>query len=80
MRIAVHSHINARKLCEVEISDAEKARLDQPPPLADAFRAEDHVVEIGSGADALRLFPATVNGVEVIMTNTPDAALARAIA
>lgn len=80
MRIAVHSHINARKLCEVEISDGDMARLNQPPAPADTRQAEDHVVEVGYGANVLRLFPATVNGVEVIMTNTPHAALARAIA
>ncbi|MCJ2084586.1 hypothetical protein MKK88_01065 [Methylobacterium sp. E-005] len=90
MRVAVHNHTNARKLCEVEISDEAAASLARPPALRDNWvqmadgqmanlpRPEDHVVTIGSGTNVLRLFPATVNGVDMIMTNTPEAALARA--
>lgn len=92
MRVAVHGHLNARLLCEIELSDDEAALLAKPPALKDnlvrlpdgrvinAPKPEDHVVTIGSGPDRLLLFPVAVNGQEIVVTSTPEAALARAIA
>lgn len=89
MKVEVHNHFNARKLCEIVISDTDAARLDTPPALKENLvqlpdgrvvnmpKPEDHVVEIGSGSGLIRLFKAKVNGIDLVMTNTPAAVLAR---
>lgn len=78
MHVAVYNHFNARKICDVDVDAPTVAKLAKPPTLK-SNRPEDHVVEIATLQGPLRLFPACVNGADIVVTNTPNAALSIAV-
>lgn len=78
MLTSVHFYADARRLCDVDLSSDTLAKLDKPPMLRDPFMAEDHVVHVATPHGTLTLFRVAVNGVPMIVTPTPEVAIANA--